>query len=91
LWESVHLPLFKTGGTAIASKKGERYMAKFHKYVQIGPPTATASGRPEKAMVKVIQKYPNVIAVLEGYGSAGIDWIKVNAPEHIGRMRYCGG
>jgi transketolase len=57
-------------------------MAKFNQYVQIGPPTATASGA-EKAMVKVFQKYPNVIAVLEDMGMPGIDWIKVNAPEHI--------
>ena len=57
-------------------------MAKFNKYVQIGPPTATAGGA-DTAMVKVFQKYPNVIAVLEDMGMPGIDWIKKNAPEQI--------
>ena len=57
-------------------------MAKFNKYVQIGPPTATAGGA-EAAMVKGFQKYPNVIAVLEDMGMPGIDWIKKNAPEQI--------
>ena len=57
-------------------------MAKFNKYVQIGPPVATAGGA-ETAMVKVAQKYPNVIAVLEDMGMPGIDWFKKNAPERI--------
>jgi transketolase len=57
-------------------------MAKYNKYVQIGPPTATG-GAADTAMAKVCQKYPNVIAVLEDMGMPGIEWIKKNQPDHI--------
>ena len=57
-------------------------MAKFNKYVQIGPPTAAAPGA-EAAMIKVAQKYNNVVAVLEDMGMLAIDWFKKNAPERI--------
>ena len=57
-------------------------MAKFNKYVQIGPATATG-GAADAAMAKVFQKYPNAIAVLEDMGMPGIDWIKKNAPDRI--------
>jgi len=60
------------------SRKGEKYMAKFNKYVQIGPATATA-GAAETAMVKVSQKYPNIVIVLEDMGMPGIEWFKKNA------------
>jgi len=57
-------------------------MVKFNKYVQIGPATATA-GAAETAMVKVSQKYPNIVVVLEDMGMPGIEWFKKNAPERI--------
>jgi transketolase len=57
-------------------------MAKYNKYVQIGAPVATG-GACETAMVKVLQKYPNVVAVLEDMGMPGIEWFKKNAPERI--------
>ena len=57
-------------------------MAKYNKYVQIGPPTATA-GAADTAMVKVCQKYPNVIAVLEDMGMPGIEWIKKKCHRNI--------
>ncbi len=57
-------------------------MAKFNKYVQIGPATATG-GAADAAMAKVFQKYPDAIAVLEDMGMPGIDWIKKNAPDRI--------
>jgi transketolase len=57
-------------------------MAKYNKYVQIGPATATA-GAAETAMVKVSQKYPNIVVVLEDMGMPGLEWFKKNAPERI--------
>jgi transketolase len=57
-------------------------MAKYNKYVQIGPPTATAAAA-ETAMAKVGQKYPNTVVVLEDMGMPGINWFKENAPERI--------
>jgi transketolase len=57
-------------------------MAKYNKYVQIGPATATA-GAADAAMAKVFQKYPNAVAVLEDMGMPAIEWIKKNAPERI--------
>jgi len=57
-------------------------MAKYNKYVQIGPATATA-GAAETAMVKVCQKYPNIVVVLEDMGMPGIEWFKKNAPNGL--------
>ena len=57
-------------------------MAKYNKYVQIGPPTAAAPGA-DAAMIKVAQKYPKVVAVLEDRGMMALDWFKENAPERI--------
>ena len=57
-------------------------MSKYNKYVQIGPATATA-GAADTAMVKVCQKYPNMVIVLEDMGMPGIEWFKKNAPERI--------
>ncbi len=34
-------------------------------------------------MVKVAQKYNNVVAVLEDMGMPALDWFKKNAPERI--------
>ena len=57
-------------------------MAKFNKYVQIGKPTANAAGA-DAGMLKVVQKYNNVIAVLEDGGMPALDWFKKNAPNQI--------
>jgi len=57
-------------------------MAKYNKYVQIGPPSTAAAG-PEAGMLKVLQKYNNIVAVLEDMGMPGLDWFKKNAPERI--------
>ena len=57
-------------------------MAKYNKYVQLGPPTANAAAD-EVAMVKVLEKYKNVVAVLEDVAMPALDWFKKNAPERI--------
>jgi transketolase len=57
-------------------------MAKYNKYVQIGPP-ASSTAADEIAMVKVLEKYNNVVAVLEDVAMPGLDWFKKNAPERI--------
>ncbi len=57
-------------------------MAKYNKYVKIGPPTAAAPGA-DIAMVKVAQKYPKAVAVLEDMSMPAIDWFVQNAPERI--------
>ena len=57
-------------------------MAKFNKYVKIGPPIASAAAD-EVAMVKVLEKYKNVVAVLEDVAMPGLEWFKKNAPERI--------
>ena len=48
-------------------------MAKYNKYVQLGPPTA-AGAASEDAMVKVLEKYKNVVAVLEDVAMPALDW-----------------
>jgi len=57
-------------------------MAKYNKYVQIGQPTAWAPGA-DAAMIKVAQKYNNVVALMEDGGMMSLDWFKKNAPERI--------
>ena len=57
-------------------------MAIFNKYVQIGQPAANAPAN-EIAMVKVLDKYPDVVGVFEDLGGPGMDWLKKNAPERI--------
>jgi transketolase len=57
-------------------------MAKYNKYVQLGPPTA-AGAASEDAMVKVLEKYKNVVAVLEDLTMPALEWFKKNAPERI--------
>ena len=57
-------------------------MAKYNKYVQIGPPAA-AGPAAEIAMVKVLEKYKNVVAVLADVTMPALDWFKKNAPERI--------
>jgi len=57
-------------------------MAKFNKYVKIGPATASAAGA-EAGMLKVVQKHPNVMVVLEDGGMPALDWFKTNAPNQI--------
>jgi transketolase len=57
-------------------------MAKYNKYVKIGPPTPWAPGA-DAAMIKVAQKYSNAIALLEDGGIMSLDWFKQNAPERI--------
>jgi transketolase len=57
-------------------------MAKFNKYVKIGPPIASAAAD-EVAMVKVLEKYKNVVAVLEDVAMPALEWFKKNAPERI--------
>ena len=57
-------------------------MAIYNKYVQIGPPAGTAAAA-EVAMVKVLEKYKNVVVVLEDMAIPGLDWLKKNAPERI--------
>lgn len=57
-------------------------MATYNKYVQIreAPPAVTALN---DAMVKVAEKYDNVVVVLEDMGMVGLDWFKKNAPHRI--------
>ena len=50
-------------------------MAKYNKYVKIGDPEAASSGA-DIGMVKVCQKYPNVVAVLEDGGMPGLEWFE---------------
>ena len=57
-------------------------MVKFNKYVEIGPGAPIMAGA-EAGMLKVVNKYPNVIAVLEDTGALAIDWFKKNAPNRI--------
>jgi len=57
-------------------------MAEFNRYVEIGQPTASAPAA-DAAMIKVAQKYKNVVAVLEDMGMPGLGWFKENAPERI--------
>ena len=57
-------------------------MAKYNKYVQIGKPTASAAAD-DIAMAKVLEKYKNVVAVLEDVAMPALDWFKKNAPERI--------
>jgi len=64
VWEKVHMHYGRAEGMTIALKEGREYMAKYNKYVQLGPPTANAAAD-EVAMVKVLEKYKNVVAVLE--------------------------
>ena len=61
-------------------------MVKFNKYVQIGQPAANAPAD-DAAMLKVLEKYKNVVAVLEDVGVPAMDWFKKNAPE---RLVECG-
>ena len=57
-------------------------MAKYNKYVQLGPPAASAAGA-EAAMKQIVRKYNNVVAVLEDMAIPELDWFKKNAPERI--------
>ncbi len=57
-------------------------MAAFNKYVKIGHGAPIGAGA-EAGMLKVVQKYDNVVAVLEDVGALAIDWFKSNAPERI--------
>ena len=57
-------------------------MAKFNKYVQIGPPVAATAGA-EAAMLKIAQKYRKSVLVLEDGGMFALDWFKNNAPNRI--------
>ena len=57
-------------------------MVKFNKYIKIGQPAATTPGA-EAAMVKVAQKYPRSVAILEDGGALALDWFKANAPNRI--------
>ncbi len=57
-------------------------MAKYNKYVHIGPPTPWSPGA-DAAMIKVAEKYPNVVALMEDGGMMALDWFKENAPERI--------
>ena len=57
-------------------------MAKFNKYVKIGPPAPLTQGA-EAAMIQIAQKYPNSVAILEDGGMFALDWFKANAPARI--------
>ena len=57
-------------------------MVKFNKYVEIGEPAPIFAGA-EAGMLKVAQKYNNVVLVHEDIGSLGTDWFKKNAPYRI--------
>ena len=57
-------------------------MAKFNKYVEIGEPAMGAMAIND-AMIKIAQKYDNVVAVLEDMGFPAIGWFKENAPERV--------
>lgn len=58
-------------------------MVKYNKYVQIGPPSPAAATATNDAMIKVAQKYDNVVAILEDMGFPAINWFKEHAPERI--------
>ena len=57
-------------------------MAKYNKYVEIGEPAMAAMSMND-AMIKVAEKYDNVVAVLEDMGFPAIGWFKENAPERV--------
>ena len=57
-------------------------MARFSKYVKLGEP-APVYGGAEAGMLKVAQKYKNVVLVHEDIGSMATDWFKENAPYRI--------
>jgi transketolase len=57
-------------------------MASYNKYVQIGEPTATASGM-ETAMIQAAQKNSRIIAVLEDMGFPGLRWFTQNIPNRV--------
>ena len=58
-------------------------MAKFNKYVQIGPPAGTPAAT-QAAMDKLVHKYNNIVLVLEDMAMPfELDWFKKNAPERI--------
>ncbi len=58
-------------------------MAKYNKYVKIGPPSPAAMNAMNDAMIEVAKKHTNVVAVLEDMGFPAIAWFKENAPERI--------
>jgi transketolase len=58
-------------------------MAKYNKYVQIGPTSPNAANAMNDAMIEVAEKHDNVVAVLEDMGFPAIAWFKENAPERI--------
>ena len=58
-------------------------MAKWNQYVKPGPPSPDFASAQNNAMIKVAQKYPNVVAVLEDMGFPAIGWFKQNAPQRI--------
>ena len=57
-------------------------MAKYNKYVEIGEPGMGAMAMND-AMIKIAEKYDNVVAVLEDMGFPAIGWFKENAPERV--------
>ena len=57
-------------------------MAKFNKYVEIGQPTPGLPGA-DAGMIKIAQKYNNVVAVHGRWRNDALDWFKKNAPERI--------
>jgi transketolase len=57
-------------------------MAEYNKYVEIGEPAATMAATND-GMLKVVEKYDNVVAVLVDMGFPAIAWFKENAPERI--------
>lgn len=58
-------------------------MAKWNKYVELGPPSPAGLTAINDAMIKVAQKNDRVIAVLEDLGFPGIGWFKQHAPNRI--------
>jgi len=58
-------------------------MARFNKYVEIGPPSPAGVAAANDAMIALAKKNDKVIAVLEDMGMPGIDWFKANAPNRI--------
>ena len=56
--------------------------SKFNKYIKIGPPTATMPVV-DAAMLKVLEKHNNVVAVMEDGGMFALDWFKKNAPHRV--------
>ena len=65
-------------------------MAKFNKYVEIGQPAPIYAGA-EAGMLKVAQKYNNVLLFVEDIGTLADRLVQKKCTVPDSGMRHCGG